>query len=229
MLGGSTVCTYCKGQAVIADEKWWADSVECYCYLRNVQDLLADGKTLYERRFGKSFNGAVIPFGAMVQYHAISTRDQSRLHQFGKKVLPGIFLGYALIARRILERRCSVCRLGRYGKIGCIRNSGSKNQCKRSINTTKERHFHIPSCRWHSKIVRKRPRIPRSHCKAGTICEERRSQWRTSRRTGRSSTDRDKRRSPERLGLFNVTFPIVITMNLEFNSTCRKKKHSTVH
>ena len=35
------------------DEQWWADSVECYCYLRNVHDLLADGKTLYERRFGK--------------------------------------------------------------------------------------------------------------------------------------------------------------------------------
>ena len=30
----------------------WSDSVECYCYLRNVQDLLVDGKTPYERRFG---------------------------------------------------------------------------------------------------------------------------------------------------------------------------------
>ena len=27
------------------DEKWWADSMECYCYLRNIQDLLSDGKT----------------------------------------------------------------------------------------------------------------------------------------------------------------------------------------
>ena len=35
------------------DEKWWAESVECYRYLRNVQDLLADGKTPYERRFGE--------------------------------------------------------------------------------------------------------------------------------------------------------------------------------
>ena len=26
------------------DEKWWADSMECYCYLRNVQDLLANEK-----------------------------------------------------------------------------------------------------------------------------------------------------------------------------------------
>ena len=33
------------------NENWWADSMECYTFLRNVQDLLSDGKTLYERRF----------------------------------------------------------------------------------------------------------------------------------------------------------------------------------
>ena len=37
------------------DEKWWADSMECFSYLRNVTDLLSDGKTPYERRFGKPF------------------------------------------------------------------------------------------------------------------------------------------------------------------------------
>ena len=26
------------------DENWWADSMECCCYLRNIQDLLSDGK-----------------------------------------------------------------------------------------------------------------------------------------------------------------------------------------
>ena len=36
--------------------------MECYCYLRNIQDLLSDGKTPYERRFGMRFNGPVIPF-----------------------------------------------------------------------------------------------------------------------------------------------------------------------
>ena len=69
------------------DEKWWADSLECCCYLRNVQDFLADGKTLCERRFGEPFQGPIIPFGALVEYYPISTRDQSRLHHFGKKVL----------------------------------------------------------------------------------------------------------------------------------------------
>ena len=33
------------------NESWWADSMECYTYLRYVTDLLSDGKTPYERRF----------------------------------------------------------------------------------------------------------------------------------------------------------------------------------
>ena len=51
-------------------------------------------KTLYERRFGELLTGPVIPFGSMVEYHPISVKDQSRIHQFAVKVLPGIFLGY---------------------------------------------------------------------------------------------------------------------------------------
>ena len=80
------------------NESWWADSMECYTYLRNVTDLLSDGKTPYERRFGKPFEGPVVPFGSLVEYHPITAKDQSRMHQFGKKVLPGLFLGYALYA-----------------------------------------------------------------------------------------------------------------------------------
>ena len=40
----------------------------------------------------------LIPFGPLVEYHPITAKDQSRIHQFGKKVLPGLFLGYALYA-----------------------------------------------------------------------------------------------------------------------------------
>ena len=83
------------------NESWWADSMECYTYLRNVTDLLSDGKTPYERRFGQPFKEPIIPFGSLVEYYPISAKDQSRIHQFGKKVLPGLFLGYPLYARRI--------------------------------------------------------------------------------------------------------------------------------
>ena len=78
--------------------EWWPDSVECYTYLRNVTDLLSDGKTPYERRFWQPFKGPIIPFRSLVECHPEPAKDQSRIHQFGKKVLPGLFLGYALFA-----------------------------------------------------------------------------------------------------------------------------------
>ena len=72
--------------------------IQCYTYLRNIQDLLSDGKTPYERRFAEPFKVPIIPFGSLVEYYHISAKDQSRIHQFGKKVLPGLFLAYALYA-----------------------------------------------------------------------------------------------------------------------------------
>ena len=81
------------------DEKWWG----CYTYLRNTQDLLSDGKLHTKGRFGEPFRGPIIPFGSLVEYYLISAKDKSRIHQFGKKVLPGLFLGYALYAGEILQ------------------------------------------------------------------------------------------------------------------------------
>ena len=69
--------------------------MECYTYLRNVTDLLSDWKMSHERRFGQPFKGPIIPFDSLVEYHPITAKDQSRIHQFGKKVLPGLFLGQA--------------------------------------------------------------------------------------------------------------------------------------
>ena len=67
-------------------EHWWADSTECFSCLRNIQDLLSDGKTPYERRFGEPFKGPIVPFDSLVEYYPLSAK--SGIHQFGKKVLP---------------------------------------------------------------------------------------------------------------------------------------------
>ena len=64
---------------------------------------MSDGKTPYERRFGKPNNGPVIPFGAMVEYHPVCAKDISRLHAFGPKVLPGPSHGNLLYAVRIWD------------------------------------------------------------------------------------------------------------------------------
>ena len=50
------------------------------------------------KRFGQPLKGSVIPFGSLVEYYPLTAKEQSRIHQFGKKVLPGLFLGYGLYA-----------------------------------------------------------------------------------------------------------------------------------
>ena len=56
------------------------------------------GKPCMRDVLGHHLKGPIIPFGSLVEYHHIIAEDQSRIHQFGKKVLPGLFLGYALYA-----------------------------------------------------------------------------------------------------------------------------------
>ena len=72
--------------------------MECYTCLRNVTDLLSDGMAPHERRFGQPIDGPIVPFSSLVNYHPITAKEQSRIHQFGKKVSPGLFLGYVLYA-----------------------------------------------------------------------------------------------------------------------------------
>ena len=47
---------------------------------------------------GISKQSSIRSRGSLVEYYPISAKDQSRIHQLGKKVLPGLFLGYALFA-----------------------------------------------------------------------------------------------------------------------------------
>ena len=47
---------------------------------------------------GNHLKDQLFHFGSLVEHHSITAKDQSRIHQFGKKVLPGLFLGYALYA-----------------------------------------------------------------------------------------------------------------------------------
>ena len=70
------------------------------------KSLLADGKTPYERRFGMLFNGPVIPFGAMVEYHLFlrnTYRDCIKLIQKSCQVVMYCTRGEE--ERRNLERR----------------------------------------------------------------------------------------------------------------------------
>ena len=78
--------------------------MECYCYLRNVHDKMADGKTANEKRSGVNVDGPLIPFGAKLSYKPLSSKDEATLHQFVKKMLPRIFMGFVLRAGRMVTK-----------------------------------------------------------------------------------------------------------------------------
>ena len=120
------------------NEEWWADSMESCCYLRNIQDLLSDGKTPHERRFGMPFNGPVIPFGAMVEYHSISAKDILRLHQFGPKVLPGVFLGYVLYAEGIWKGDLMVADIEELEQMDASEIHARRLNAKGSVNANEK-------------------------------------------------------------------------------------------
>ena len=94
------------------------------------------------------FNGPVIPFGAMVEYHPISAEDLSRSRQFGPKVLPGKILGYASHAGRRRVNR-GHWRMVEDGRIWTPR---LKAQCKRSVNAKERWKFHISQSQMEQTI-----------------------------------------------------------------------------
>ena len=137
----------------------------------------------YERRFGEYFEGQLLHVVHWWDTSQIPReRDKAWIRQFGKKVSPGIFLGYALIAVGFLERRHSGCWYWRIRKVGRIRNLSQKTECKISPNNQQRRRICISCGRWFSNIIRKRLRIPRTHSETGTHRKERESQRRISRR-----------------------------------------------
>ena len=81
------------------DENWWTDSMECFSYLRTVQDLLSVGKTPYERRLGNHLKDRSFRLFQWLSITLSLRKTSQGIHQFGKKVLPGIFLEYSLYAR----------------------------------------------------------------------------------------------------------------------------------
>ena len=95
----------------------------------------------------KPLKGPIIPFGSLVEYHPITAKDQSRIHQFGKKVLPGLFLGYALYAGGIWKGDVLVADLEELETMR-IGNLLEKTQCERGDISQRKRRIYFCNRRW---------------------------------------------------------------------------------
>ena len=113
------------------DENWWANSLECYTYLRNVTDLSSDGKTPYERRFGQPFKGPIIPFGSKVEYYPITAKGPFNNPSIWKESLTWVVPRIRFVRGVTLEGWHIGCRHWGVGNDGRIGNLLEKTQSMR--------------------------------------------------------------------------------------------------
>ena len=80
----------------------------------------------------------------MVEYHPFTAKDQSRIHQFGKKVLPGLFLGYALYAGGIWKGDVLVADLEELETMDASEIYSKKTQRERGDISQRKRRIYFP-------------------------------------------------------------------------------------
>ena len=89
------------------DDQSWADSLECCCRLRNVQDLSAEEKTPHEQRFVEPFSGPIIPSRISPDINERSGKAPSVQQRSPLRHLCGLC---SSCGKRKLERRHTRCR-----------------------------------------------------------------------------------------------------------------------
>ena len=138
------------------------------------------------------FKGPIIPFGSLVEYHPVTAKDQSIIHQFGKKVLPGLFFGYALYAGGIWKGDIMVADLEELETMDASEIYSKKPNTKEVIFPLQKKNIHIPSRRWNSQTFWSRSGTENIHLDTGPLNSRRRSKifsWRI-RRVSTSTTSR---------------------------------------
>ena len=114
------------------------ETSQIYCLMgrRHMKDVL-----------GNHYKGPIIPFGSLVEYHPITAKDQSRIHQFGKKVLPGLFLGYALYGGGIWKGDVLIADLEELETMDASEIYSKKTQCERG-DISQTRRIYFSNRRW---------------------------------------------------------------------------------
>ena len=194
------------------------ETSQTYCLMgrRPMKDVL-----------GNHLKGPIIPFGSLVEYHPITAKDQSRIHQFGKKVLPGLFLGYALYAGGIWKGDVLVADLEELETMDASEIYSKKTQCERGDISQRKGEFIFPIADGRIKtpggdqdlrtstLIRHRPIRGEGHVDFLGESE------------GSLPPPHDS--FPDAGEAINDFWYTAITLNLESNFTRREKNHSLFH
>ena len=146
----------------------------------------------------------------MVEYCPISARDQSRLHQCGKKVLPGKIFDFAF---EELE------------KIDASEIHARRPNAKEALTPQTGREFFFPNADGTAKLLGRDHELRESALRQEYVQGVNISvqNFKANRKVFNRQNGETTQKPRKTVDLFKVTSFIVITMNLEFNSVCRKK------
>ena len=111
---------------------------------------------------GNHLKDLFFPFRSLVEYHPTTAKDQSRIHQFGKKVLPGLFLGYALYAVRIWKGDVLVADLEELETMDAS-EIYSKGLNAKEVIFPKQGDFILSNRRWTNQNPWRRPGTENIH------------------------------------------------------------------
>ena len=102
---------------------------------------------------GNHLKDQIIPFGSLVEYHPITAKDQSRIHQFGMKVLPGLFLGYALYAGGIWKGDVLVADIEELETMDASEIYSKRLNAKEVIFPKEKRKIYFSNRRWTNQTL----------------------------------------------------------------------------
>ena len=159
------------------NESWWADSMECYTYLRNVTDLLSDGKTPCERRFGQPCKGPIIPFGSLVECHPFYCEGPVKNPSIWKESFTWIVPRIRIVRGENLEGWHSGCRHWGVGDDGRIGNLLKKTRCERGDISQRKRRIYFSSRRWTNQNPWRRSRSENIQLDTASTNSRRKSPW----------------------------------------------------
>ena len=164
----------------------------------------------------------------MVECHQISAKDLFRLHQFGSKVLPGIFLGYALHGGRIWKGDILVADIEELEEMDASEIHAKRLNAKEVLTPMNGEIFIFPIADGTVKLsggdqVLRTTTLIKDRLDRGE--EQGYFLLQHHLKTHRGMMVKQEMiAGPSQAILFTV-----ITWNPESNCTCRKKNHSQFH
>ena len=136
--------------------KWWPYATKHFCMASNIE--IVDGDSPWNLRHGKGqFKGLRLPFGCLVDFKPMKTREQESA-KFDPKAVPGIFLGYKMHPGGTWRGEYVVAELHEFDDMDDVNNGRvSVQTAVREVHFPKDEKVVFPLKDRYDKIKRTLP------------------------------------------------------------------------